>query len=42
MDEVSLYVPVLGLLLRKIDTTRFARPLSGLLGGGSTSARRST
>ena len=27
-------MPVLGLLLRKIDTTRFARTLSALLGGG--------
>src|SRR4029079_12009455 len=31
---VSLYVPVLGQLLRKIDTTRFARTLSALLGAG--------
>ena len=34
MDEVALYIPVLGLLLRKIDTTRFARTLSALLGSG--------
>ncbi len=34
MDEVALYLPVLGLLLRKIDTTRFARTLSALLGSG--------
>ncbi len=34
MDEVALYLPVLGLLLRKIDTTRFARTLSALLGAG--------
>jgi type IV pilus assembly protein PilC len=34
LDEASLYVPVLGLLLRKIDTTRFARTLSALLGSG--------
>ncbi len=34
MDEIVLYVPVLGLLLRKIDTTRFARTLSALLGAG--------
>ena len=31
MDEVVMYVPVLGMLLRKIDTTRFARTLSALL-----------
>ncbi|HEX8202688.1 MAG TPA: type II secretion system F family protein [Isosphaeraceae bacterium] len=34
LDEASLYIPVLGLLLRKIDTTRFARTLSALLGSG--------
>lgn len=34
MDEVALYVPVLGQLLRKIDTTRFARTLSVLLASG--------
>lgn len=34
MDEISLYVPVLGQLLRKIDTTRFARTLSVLLSSG--------
>jgi type II secretory pathway component PulF len=34
LDEISLYIPVLGLLRRKIDTTRFARTLSALLGSG--------
>jgi type II secretory pathway component PulF len=34
LDELSLYIPVLGLLRRKIDTTRFARTLSALLGAG--------
>lgn len=34
MDELSLYVPVLGKLLRKIDTTRLARTLSALLEAG--------
>ena len=34
MDEVALWVPVLGMLLRKIDTTRFARTLASLLGAG--------
>lgn len=34
LDHLSLYVPVLGLLLRKIDTTRFARTLSSLLSAG--------
>jgi type IV pilus assembly protein PilC len=34
MDRIALYIPVLGLLLRKIDTTRFARTLSVLLGSG--------
>lgn len=34
LDHISLYVPVLGLLLRKIDTTRFARTLSSLLSAG--------
>jgi len=34
LDRLALYVPVLGLLLRKIDTTRFARTLSVLLGSG--------
>lgn len=34
LDELALYVPVLGSLLRKIDTTRFARTLSTLLGAG--------
>jgi type II secretory pathway component PulF len=34
MDELALYIPVLGALLRKIDTTRFARTLSTLLDAG--------
>lgn len=34
MDELVLYVPVFGLLLKKIDTTRMARTLSALLGSG--------
>jgi type II secretory pathway component PulF len=34
MDEVALWVPVLGLFLRKLDTTRFARTLASLLGAG--------
>jgi type II secretory pathway component PulF len=34
LDEISLYIPVLGLLRRKIDTTRFARTLSTLLSSG--------
>jgi type II secretory pathway component PulF len=34
LDEVSLYVPVLGTLLRKIDTARFSRTLSALLAAG--------
>ncbi len=34
MDELVLYVPVFGLLLRKLDTTRFARTLAALLGSG--------
>lgn len=34
MDRIALYIPVLGLLLRKIDTTRFAGTLSVLLGSG--------
>src|SRR4029453_17471695 len=34
LDELSLYVPILGKLLRMIDTTRFARTLSTLLGSG--------
>jgi type II secretory pathway component PulF len=34
MDELSLWVPVLGLLLKKLDTTRFARSLGSLLGAG--------
>ncbi|SIO63000.1 type II secretion system protein F (GspF) [Singulisphaera sp. GP187] len=34
MDRIALYIPVLGLLLMKIDTTRFARTLSVLLGSG--------
>lgn len=34
LDHVSLYIPVLGMLVRKIDTTRFARTLSSLLSAG--------
>jgi type II secretory pathway component PulF len=34
MDEVAMRVPVFGLLLRKLDTTRFARALASLLGAG--------
>jgi type II secretory pathway component PulF len=34
MDELALYVPVLGKLLQKIDTARFAQTLSVLLGSG--------
>lgn len=34
LDNLALYVPVLGPLLAKIDTTRFARTLSALLEGG--------
>jgi type II secretory pathway component PulF len=34
MDEAALYVPVVGKLLRKIDTARFARTLAALLEGG--------
>jgi len=34
MDEAALYVPVLGSLLRKIDTTRFAQTLSTLQEAG--------
>lgn len=34
MDEVAMRMPVLGSLLRKIDTTRFARTLSVLLAAG--------
>jgi type II secretory pathway component PulF len=34
IDDICLYVPVIGLLLRKIDTTRFARTLSSLLSAG--------
>src|SRR5262249_16028746 len=34
MDEIALRVPVLGMLLSKLDTTRFARALSSLLGAG--------
>lgn len=34
LDRISLYIPVLGLLRRKIDTTRFARTLSALLSAG--------
>ena len=34
LDEASLYVPVLGKLLRKIDTARLTRTLASLLDGG--------
>ncbi len=34
MDEVGLWVPVLGKLLRLIETTRFSRTLSTLLNAG--------
>jgi len=34
LDEACLHVPVLGKLLRKIDTARFARTLASLLDGG--------
>jgi type IV pilus assembly protein PilC len=34
LDELSLYIPVLGSLLLKIDTARFSRTLSALLGSG--------
>lgn len=34
MDEVALRLPVLGLLLKKLETTRFARTLSTLLEAG--------
>ncbi|WP_435018907.1 type II secretion system F family protein [Tundrisphaera sp. TA3] len=34
LDRLSLYVPVLGSLRRKIDTSRFARTLGSLLGAG--------
>jgi len=34
MDGVALKLPVLGLLLKKLETTRFARTLSVLLGSG--------
>ncbi|HWE35431.1 MAG TPA: type II secretion system F family protein [Isosphaeraceae bacterium] len=34
IDEVGLHVPVLGKLLQKIDTTRFARTLSALMEAG--------
>ncbi|WP_422927062.1 type II secretion system F family protein [Singulisphaera sp. PoT] len=34
LDKMALYVPVLGALLRKIDTTRFAQTLSALLAAG--------
>jgi type IV pilus assembly protein PilC len=34
MDELALYVPVLGQFLRKIDTSRFARTLSVLMSSG--------
>lgn len=34
IDELCLYVPVLGKLLRKLDVARFARSLSSLLDAG--------
>ena len=34
MDEMALWVPVLGKLLSKLDTTRFARALATLMGAG--------
>ncbi len=34
MDELGLMLPVLGKLLRLLETTRFARTLSSLLGAG--------
>ncbi len=34
LDELALRIPVLGKLLRMIETTRFARTLSALLEGG--------
>ncbi|MBX6314551.1 MAG: type II secretion system F family protein [Isosphaeraceae bacterium] len=34
LDEISLSIPVLGTLRRKVDTTRFARTLSTLLDAG--------
>jgi type IV pilus assembly protein PilC len=34
MDEVALRIPVIGTLLGKLDTTRFARALASLLGAG--------
>jgi type II secretory pathway component PulF len=34
MDEIALYIPVLGPLLKKIDTSRFARTLSVLTSSG--------
>jgi type II secretory pathway component PulF len=34
LDELSLRIPVLGLLRLKIDTARFGRTLSALLGSG--------
>ncbi len=34
MDELALLVPGIGLLLRKLDTTRFARTLAALLDAG--------
>src|SRR4051794_23059654 len=34
IDELALYVPVLGSLLSKLDTARFARALSTLMGAG--------
>src|SRR5262249_19087731 len=34
MDRIALRLPVFGSLLYKLDTTRFARALSSLLGAG--------
>jgi type II secretory pathway component PulF len=34
MDRVALWIPVLGLLCRKLDTSRFARTMSVLLDAG--------
>ena len=34
VDEACLYVPVLGKLLRKLETARFSRTLASLLDGG--------
>lgn len=34
LDSLSLYIPVLGKIRRKLDTTRFARTLAALLNAG--------